>query len=84
MLVGWGLRMVSYYFRVSQNCNVVLLVELKHAPGVVDGDGDAGQKWDLLPIVGSWLVFPLFLEFLLNKGWGSGGGGMLALVMCLG
>ena len=30
--------MVCYYLRVSQNCNVVLLVKLKDVTGVLDGD----------------------------------------------
>ena len=34
----WSIRMVCYYLRVSRNCNTVLLVKLKDAPGVVDGD----------------------------------------------
>ena len=30
--------MVCYYLRVSQNHSIVLLVELRDAAGVVDGD----------------------------------------------
>ena len=37
------MRVVYYNLRVSRKHNVVLLVKLKGAPGVVDG-----QKWDLL------------------------------------
>ena len=56
MLVGfffWSLRVVCYYLRVSRNGNVVLLVKLKDAPGVVDGDrmldenGIYYQLWEL-------------------------------------
>ena len=32
MRVNW------YYLRISRNCSIVLLVKLKDAPGVVDGD----------------------------------------------
>ena len=45
--------MVCYYLRVSQNHNVVLLVELKDALGIVDGDkmlGESGiyyQVWEV-------------------------------------
>ena len=37
------MRVVYYNLRVSRKHNVVLLVKLKGAPGVV-----VGQKWDLL------------------------------------
>ena len=36
--------MVCYYLRVSQNHNVVLLVELKDALGIVDGDKMLGEN----------------------------------------
>ena len=48
-----SVRMVCYYLRVSQNHNVVLLVELKDALGIVDGDkmlGESGiyyQVWEV-------------------------------------
>ena len=35
--------MVSYYFSVTSNCNVVLLVNLKGIPGVLDGDRMLGK-----------------------------------------
>ena len=41
---SWSLRMVSYYLRVSQNRNVVLLVKLKDASGIVDGDRMLGKN----------------------------------------
>ena len=36
--------MVCYYPRVSRNRNVVLMVKLKDAPGVVDGDQMLGEN----------------------------------------
>ena len=38
------MRDVCYYFRVSQNDNIVLLAKLKDAPGVVDGDRMFGKN----------------------------------------
>ena len=38
------MRDVCYYFRVSQNDNIVLLAKLKDAPGVVDGDRMLGKN----------------------------------------
>ena len=48
------MRVVCHYFKVSRNHNFLLLVKLKNAPVVVDGD--AWRKCDLLPSVGGWLV----------------------------
>ena len=49
MACFWYKTVVFYSLRVSQNSNVALLVKLKDAPAVVDGDR---QKWDLLLSVG--------------------------------
>ena len=35
--------MACYYFRVTRNCNVVLLINLKDVPGVSDGDRLLGK-----------------------------------------
>ena len=35
--------MVCYYLSVTRNRNVVLLVELKDVPGVLDGDRVLGE-----------------------------------------
>ena len=35
--------MVCYYLNVTSNCNVVLLVNLKGVPGVIDGDRVLGK-----------------------------------------
>ena len=35
--------MVYYYLRVTQDCNVVLLVKLKDVLGVLDGDKVLGK-----------------------------------------
>ena len=35
--------MVCYYLRVTRNCNVILLVNLKNVPGVLDGDRVLGK-----------------------------------------
>ena len=35
--------MVCYYLSVTSNCNVVLLVNLKGVPGVLDGDRVLGK-----------------------------------------
>ena len=35
--------MVCYYLRVAQNCNIVLLNNLKYIPGVLDGDRVLGK-----------------------------------------
>ena len=39
-----SLTLVCYYLRVSRNHNIVLLLELKGAPGVVDGDRMLGKN----------------------------------------
>ena len=39
-----SLTLVCYYFRVSRNHNIVLMLELKDAPGVVDGDRMLGKN----------------------------------------
>ena len=39
-----SMRVVCYSLRVSWKCNVVLLVNLKDAPGVVDGDRVLGEN----------------------------------------
>ena len=41
---SWTLRLVCYYLRVSRNRNVVLLIKLKDAPGVIDGDRMLGKN----------------------------------------
>ena len=38
------MRVVCYYPRVGRNHNVMLLVKLKDAPGVVDGDRMLGEN----------------------------------------
>ena len=45
-MVGYfrSLRMVCHYVRVSRNHNIVLLVKLKDASGVVDGDRMLGNN----------------------------------------
>ena len=40
----WSIRVVCYYLRLSQNHNFVLLIKLKDAPGVVDGDKGCWAK----------------------------------------
>ena len=36
--------MICCYFRVSRNHNILLLLKLKDAPGVADGDGILGEN----------------------------------------
>ena len=38
------MRVVCYYLTLSGNRNVVLLVKLKDAPGVADGDSMLGEN----------------------------------------
>ena len=42
MLAEWG-SLVCYYLSVTPSCNVVLLVNLKGVPGVLDGDRVLGK-----------------------------------------
>ena len=44
MWFSQSLRTACYYVRVSQNRNVVLLVKLNDATGIVDGDRMLGKN----------------------------------------
>ena len=61
------MRVVCYYLTFSGNRNVVLLVNLKDAPGVTDGDSMLGEVWEVdlcgaLPKIDHWNQLNVYCE----------------------
>ena len=48
--------MVCYYLRIAPNCNVVLLVNLKYVPGVLDGDRGLGKMGSTAELICSMVL----------------------------